>query len=205
MPLDKSCSLDALQKNISRSYKEGKKAKGTQHVAIGLSVLKRACGVSDDSKMTPKEIVAAGQKGEGVVYRLSGLMERGVGPPSAAVSGVDPEVEWHKWVSDLADDAGMALKEAGRWRRGPATEKLLKTLSDFTSRRIEVPTFEEGVRNPGARKWAGWLGRLEMAARNESVPALTGALVEYRNGQVAIPGAARKSFGTMMERLVRAR
>lgn len=33
MPLDKSCSLDAFQGNVSRSYKEGKRAKGTQHVA----------------------------------------------------------------------------------------------------------------------------------------------------------------------------
>lgn len=62
--LDRACSLAAFKNNVRREYHAGKTAKGTQHVAIALSVLKRSCGVDSDERMTPKEIVAAGNKKE---------------------------------------------------------------------------------------------------------------------------------------------
>jgi hypothetical protein len=58
--LDRSCSLEAFKNNVRREYHAGKTAQGTQHVAIALSVLKRSCGVDSKARMTPKEIVAAG-------------------------------------------------------------------------------------------------------------------------------------------------
>lgn len=58
--LNRTCSLVAFDRNVSREYKAGKTAQGTQHVAIAISVLKRACGVDSKKRMTPKEIVAAG-------------------------------------------------------------------------------------------------------------------------------------------------
>jgi len=60
--LDKACSVDAFEKNVRREYHAGKTAQGTQHVAIALSVLKRACGVKSKKRMTTKEIVAAGER-----------------------------------------------------------------------------------------------------------------------------------------------
>ena len=62
--LNRECSLDAFKHNIRREYHAGQTAQGTQHVAIALSVLKRSCGVDSKGRMTPKEIVAAGQKEE---------------------------------------------------------------------------------------------------------------------------------------------
>jgi hypothetical protein len=62
--LDRSCSLEAFKNNVRREYHAGKTAQGTQHVAIALSVLKRSCGVDSKERMSPKEIVAAGQKTE---------------------------------------------------------------------------------------------------------------------------------------------
>ena len=60
--LNRTCSLVAFDRNVSREYKAGKTAQGTQHVAIAISVLKRACGVDSKERMTSKEIVAAGKK-----------------------------------------------------------------------------------------------------------------------------------------------
>jgi hypothetical protein len=60
--LNRTCSLVAFDRNVSREYKAGKTAQGTQHVAIAISVLKRACGVDSKGRMTPKEIVAAGKR-----------------------------------------------------------------------------------------------------------------------------------------------
>ena len=62
--LDRACSVAAFEKNVRREYHAGKTAQGTQHVAIALSVLKRACGVKSKKRMTTKEIVAAGEKTE---------------------------------------------------------------------------------------------------------------------------------------------
>lgn len=62
VPLIKRCSMDAFEKNIRRMWREGKRAKGTQHVAIALSTLKRACGVKSKRRMTPREIIAAGKE-----------------------------------------------------------------------------------------------------------------------------------------------
>jgi len=55
-----------MSSNISKMVKDEKKDKA-QAVAISYSVLKKACGVEGEKKMTPKEIVAAGEKGEGTV------------------------------------------------------------------------------------------------------------------------------------------
>jgi hypothetical protein len=186
VPLDKSCSLDAFQGNVSRSYKEGKRAKGTQHVAIALSTLKRACGVpDDDQKMTPKEIVAAGSKGEGVFIRLSALIEKESAPASSTTA--DPEVVWLRWIGRLQDVAGMAVKEAGRWKRGPATDKLIDLLQDFVQKRVAIPTFESADPVPGYTPWLGWVGRLEMAASNRAIPELAVLIREFKAGRVGVP------------------
>lgn len=185
MPLDKSCSLDAFQSNVSASYKEGKRAKGTQHVAIALSTLKRACGVPDDDrKMTPKEIVAVGSKGESQTFvRLAALMERDAGPTS------DPEVDWLRWVGRLSDVAGRAVKEAGRWKRGPATDKLIALLQYFVQQRIVVPAFEESAGQWD--EWRGWLSRVEAAAANRAVPELGALIRSLREGRVPVPMTER--------------
>lgn len=64
MPLDKSCSADAMSTNTKNLVgKEGKAQK--QAVAIAYSVLRKACGVSSDKgRMTPKQIVSFGSKSE---------------------------------------------------------------------------------------------------------------------------------------------
>lgn len=183
MPLDKTCSLDAFQGNVSRSYKEGKRAQGTQHVAIALSTLKRACGVPDDDrKMTPKEIVAASSKGEGVFVRLASLIEK-----ETPTTGADPEVVWLKWVGRLQDVAGMAVKEAGRWKRGPATDQLVSLLQDFVQKKVVVPTFESDEAVPGYMPWVEWVTRLEMAASNRAVPELAALIREFKAGKVGVP------------------
>jgi len=90
--LDRACSLEAFKNNVRREYHAGKTAKGTQHVAIAISVLKRACGVKSKERMTPKEIVAAGsQKTEDNLKFGGGAkgrspfrfprLDRDVGPP----------------------------------------------------------------------------------------------------------------------------
>jgi hypothetical protein len=59
--LDKACSVAAFEKNVRREYHAGKTAKGTQHFAIAINVLKRACGVDPKVRETsPKKIVAMG-------------------------------------------------------------------------------------------------------------------------------------------------
>ena len=63
--LDKACTVAAFEKNIRREYHAGKTAKGTQHFAIAINVLKRACGVDPKERETnPKKIVAMGSKTE---------------------------------------------------------------------------------------------------------------------------------------------
>jgi len=62
MPLDRRCSMDAFEANIRREYYRGKTAKGTQHFAIAMSTLKRACGVTSKERMTPQQVIAAGKK-----------------------------------------------------------------------------------------------------------------------------------------------
>lgn len=58
MPLDTSCSTTAHSANISQSIKDGKPQ--VQSLAVAFSVLKKACGVTSDKRMTAKEIVQAG-------------------------------------------------------------------------------------------------------------------------------------------------
>lgn len=55
-PLIKSCSKKALGKNIGAEIRAGKPK--DQAVAIGLSTLRKSCGVESDKKLTPSEIVA---------------------------------------------------------------------------------------------------------------------------------------------------
>lgn len=62
MPLEKRCSTGAMQRNVRREVKAGKSQ--AQAAAIGYSTLKKACGVTTDRKLTPKEIVARKQKSE---------------------------------------------------------------------------------------------------------------------------------------------
>lgn len=59
MPLNRTCSLDAVSDNIRREMEAGKSQ--AQAIAISLSVLKRSCGVDSKERMTPKEIVQAGR------------------------------------------------------------------------------------------------------------------------------------------------
>jgi hypothetical protein len=66
MPLNRACDPQAVSDNIRREYKD----KGKPHeqaIAIALNVLKRSCGLSPEErkqKLTPKQIVALGQKKE---------------------------------------------------------------------------------------------------------------------------------------------
>lgn len=61
--LDRACSVDAFKKNIRREYHAGKTAQGTQHFAIAINVLKKACGVGYKVRETsPKKIVAMGNE-----------------------------------------------------------------------------------------------------------------------------------------------
>jgi len=181
VPLDKSCVASAVSRNISTEMKAGRPQK--QAIAIALSTLKRACGVPDDDrKMSAKEIVAAGQKGESRTFvRLSALMER-----DTATS--DPEVDWLRWVSRLAEVAGRAVKEAGRWRRGPATDKLIDLLQSFVQHRIVVPAFEST--DEQWTEWRGWVSRLEAAAANRAVPELGSLIRSLREGRVPVPARA---------------
>lgn len=186
MPLDKSCSLDAFKANVRASYKEGKTAKGTQHVAIALSTLKRACGVKDDDRrMSPKDIVAVGQKGESMV-RVDAIVSRATEPVLEIFSDA-----WIRHVGELAE---AALREAVDHRRGPATDRLLGWINGYVVRR-STPTFES--RNPGSEwgPWRGWLSRLEMSAANEAVFELGAAVRDYRLGQIAVPNRHSSLFG----------
>lgn len=179
MPLDKSCSLDAFKANVRASYKDGKTAKGTQHVAIALSTLKRACGVKDGGKrMSPKEIVAAGQKDESAKVSVSALIAQATEPGD--------DVFTDAWVARMRDLAEAAYQEAVRRERGPATERLLSWLHGYIVRR-PAPTFE--AKNRGSRwgPWVEWLSRLEMAATNQAVFELGKAVREYRLGEIAEP------------------
>lgn len=61
--LDRACSVAAFEKNVRREYHAGKTAQGTQHFAIAINVLKRACGVDSKVRETsPKKIVAMGKE-----------------------------------------------------------------------------------------------------------------------------------------------
>ena len=74
MPLKKSCSLDAFNKNIAMSIEDGKEQ--DQAVAIAFTTLRAACGVPDDApKLTAKEIVSKyGGKKESVGSVLRALV-----------------------------------------------------------------------------------------------------------------------------------
>ena len=62
MPLERRCSTKAMGRNVAREIKAGKDK--SQASAIGYSTLKKACGVTTDKKLTPKEIVARKRKSE---------------------------------------------------------------------------------------------------------------------------------------------
>jgi hypothetical protein len=75
--LDKACSVAAFEKNIRKEYYAGKTAKGTQHFAIAINTLKRACGVDPkDQETDPAKIVAKGGKTEGNVSFGAGVKPR---------------------------------------------------------------------------------------------------------------------------------
>lgn len=59
MPLDKVCSLDAYKANVAELIKSGRDSKTA--VAISIRTLKKACGVSSDERMSPKQIVGESQ------------------------------------------------------------------------------------------------------------------------------------------------
>ncbi len=128
--LDKSCSLDAFKKNVRAEYHAGKTAKGTQHVAIALSVLRRACGVSDDVRGSPKEIVAAGKaEAVGRFIPLDVIVERGV---QGDIKGT--RRNFTLWLAQLRDAADVAHREAtstARYVSGKRTEQLKDILRDF--------------------------------------------------------------------------
>lgn len=186
MPLDKSCSLDAFQKNVRSEYHAGKTAKGTQHVAIAISTLKRACGVADDDrKMTPKEIVASSSKGESKSYvRLMALIER------------KPETVGPEWFGQVAEAAGSAAREAEAGRRGPASDRLLGLVGALAQKTGPVPTFEWLHRGAdGWGPWRGWVNRMMFAAENLAVPELALLVRAYGRGEVRAPARG------MMERI----
>jgi len=68
MPLIKRCSATAMSRNIAVETKKcpasGKRKRKCQQraVAIGYSVLRKACGVKSKRRMTPKQIVAIGKR-----------------------------------------------------------------------------------------------------------------------------------------------
>jgi hypothetical protein len=68
MPLVKKCAVTAMSKNIAKEMKRcparGKRRSKCQKraVAIGYSVLRKACGVTSKRRMTPKQIVAIGKR-----------------------------------------------------------------------------------------------------------------------------------------------
>lgn len=87
--VDKTCSLKAFAKNVRREYHAGKTAKGVQHVAIALSILKRACGVDPDTQGSAKDIVKkGGGKLEGRFIPLDRFMELGAASLRERISGM---------------------------------------------------------------------------------------------------------------------
>lgn len=72
MPLIKTCDLDAFYKNLKTEIDAGKDR--SQAFAIAINVLKKACGVETDEKMSPEEIVAKGESNE---ICLSDLIQEG--------------------------------------------------------------------------------------------------------------------------------
>jgi len=191
VPLDKSCAVDAVSKNISAEMKDGGKPQ-SQAIAIALSTLRRSCGVPDDGKkMSAKEIVAAGGKKEGTFIRLAALIER------QAPADIDAEL----WLSKLSEAAQKAVKEAGRWGGGPHTTRLLGLVDDFVQRRTHGPTFEEvGTRNPGSERWLEWVTRVSLASENRALPELSVLIRRYHEGLVAIPSGTKPRFHRMMEK-----
>lgn len=60
MPLNKSCSQEAFDENVSMLVKEGYEQK--QALAISFSTLRKACGIDSKEQMTTKEIISRGKK-----------------------------------------------------------------------------------------------------------------------------------------------
>lgn len=124
--LDKSCSLAAFKKNVRAEYKAGHRAKGTQHVAIAMSVLRRACGVDDDVKGSPKDIV---QRAESLsrFVPLNTLVEKGVSVADRASVQKAERRDFVHWLNTLRKAADAASKEAAgtsRYVSGKQTMKL---------------------------------------------------------------------------------
>ena len=60
MPINKGCSISAFRENVSMLIREGRER--DQALAIAISTLKKACGVTSEKRMTPQGIVRAGKK-----------------------------------------------------------------------------------------------------------------------------------------------
>jgi hypothetical protein len=196
VPLDKSCSLEAFQSNVSAAYKEGKRAQGTQHVAIALSTLKRACGVADDDrKMTAKEIVAAGSKKESQFVRLFALVER------------EPAHVGPDWFSQARAASRSAMSEAHKHQRGPGSEKLIGLVQALLQTRRAPPVFENRTLRPGADNWDGWIGwtsRVMFAVENMAIPELSALIRAFARGEVKVPALAERiGFGRGIDFAVR--
>lgn len=123
MPLDKSCSTNAMGKNISQMVK-GENKPQDQAVAIAYNVLKKACGVKDDKQMTPSEIVAQG-KGESVRVRFGS---------EVLSESIKWDSSWKKWERehrDMAKAIGKDLEKAIRASMGSRTVKVDDVLHEF--------------------------------------------------------------------------
>ena len=103
MPLSKGCSTKAMSDNISTLVnKDGKPQK--QAVAIGYAVLKKACGVTGNEKMTPDEIVASG-KGESVRVMFG---------TEVVVESVKWDSSWKGWQRENKDMAKAIEKDLAK-------------------------------------------------------------------------------------------
>lgn len=140
--LDKSCSLAAFQKNVRAEYKAGKRAKGTQHVAIAMSVLKRACGVDDDVKGSPKEIVQKGGgklEGSGRFIPLDFIIELKGVTKADTKTARRTFVLWLASLRKAADAASTETMSTSRYVSGKRTRKLQKILKTAAKRKFPPP------------------------------------------------------------------
>lgn len=86
MPLNKGCSQEAFDANVSLMVKEGRDQK--QAVAIAFSTLRKACGIADDApEMTVKEILGKKESCCGLASRLNDVVEACATPGMKIRSG----------------------------------------------------------------------------------------------------------------------
>lgn len=111
------CSVECMQKNIRHFYH----VRGDEidrAVATSYSILRKACGVSDDApQMTPKEIVAKGSKGESV----EDLSEKiSIGPATAQIKVSKSDTGDWEWSAEgkrsdaLPKGAPRSVKKDGK-------------------------------------------------------------------------------------------